>query len=388
MKFKKGKPVEVLRRQDQSCGSWFPARIISVDAQGYTVRFEHFWTAEGEQVVEKVHLVDVRPCPPIIVNERGWAVGDIVEVFDLHSWRVGKVAKVLRNNRFVVGLLESIQLKEFHSSIVRDLQSWLDGKWVRIEKGNEEKQISRCSRKLHSGVMVEHQESFNKEICHESPLKKICSVRHAKRKCGSQLKSSPSGDITGNVKKQKTTLGGGHLATGTLSKEVNVISFPKTKLTENSLHGTIKRNNVGPCAMDVRRECMSLYAMQQSSLPPRVIEENVECSVASCSGNVLPEYAPSNSLKSCRVDARCPFDDAESSYPLEPRGKYFHVAKEDKIAENVHMLELHAYKTTVKALYASGPLSWEQESLLTNLRLSLHISNEEHLLQVRNLLSA
>jgi hypothetical protein len=54
---------------------------------------------------------------------------------------------------------------------------------------------------------------------------------------------------------------------------------------------------------------------------------------------------------------------------------------------NIHELELQAYRSTVRALRAAGPLTWEQESLLTNLRLSLNISNEEHLLQLRHLLS-
>ena len=54
---------------------------------------------------------------------------------------------------------------------------------------------------------------------------------------------------------------------------------------------------------------------------------------------------------------------------------------------NIHELELRAYRSTVRALHAAGLLTWEQESLLTNLRLSLNISNEEHLLQLRHLLS-
>lgn len=60
----------------------------------------------------------------------------------------------------------------------------------------------------------------------------------------------------------------------------------------------------------------------------------------------------------------------------------------DGPAMDVHELELEAYRSTVRALHASGPLTWEQESLLTNLRLSLNISNEEHLLQLRHLLSS
>ncbi|KAL4588994.1 hypothetical protein LXL04_001895 [Taraxacum kok-saghyz] len=49
---------------------------------------------------------------------------------------------------------------------------------------------------------------------------------------------------------------------------------------------------------------------------------------------------------------------------------------------DIHRLELDAYRATLEALYASGPLSWEKEALLTNLRINLHISNDEHLIEV------
>ncbi|XP_014629998.1 uncharacterized protein LOC114408985 isoform X3 [Glycine soja] len=58
------------------------------------------------------------------------------------------------------------------------------------------------------------------------------------------------------------------------------------------------------------------------------------------------------------------------------------------VAEIIHRLELHAYHSTLEVLYASGPLSWEHEELLTNLRISLHISNDEHLMEIKNLVSS
>ncbi|KAI3957858.1 hypothetical protein MKW92_013407 [Papaver armeniacum] len=98
------------------------------------------------------------------------------------------------------------------------------------------------------------------------------------------------------------------------------------------------------------------------SMPVMVVtEDSNECSVASCSSNYLPDYKPRSwEISSKNGDSSC-FDDVGS---------------------------LHAYKSTVQALYASGPLSWEQESLLTNLRLSLNITNEDHLRLLRQLLSA
>ncbi|CAN8252409.1 unnamed protein product [Cochlearia groenlandica] len=55
---------------------------------------------------------------------------------------------------------------------------------------------------------------------------------------------------------------------------------------------------------------------------------------------------------------------------------------------DVHRLELDTYRCSIKKLHASGPvITWEQETWITNLRLRLNISNEEHLMQIRNLIS-
>ncbi|KAK1396612.1 hypothetical protein POM88_006475 [Heracleum sosnowskyi] len=60
---------------------------------------------------------------------------------------------------------------------------------------------------------------------------------------------------------------------------------------------------------------------------------------------------------------------------------------EESIAESMHNLELHTYRCTLEELYAFVPLSWEKEGLLTNLRITLHISNDEHLMELKNLIS-
>ncbi|KAF5812695.1 putative ENT domain, Agenet-like domain, Agenet domain, plant type, ENT domain-like superfamily [Helianthus annuus] len=58
------------------------------------------------------------------------------------------------------------------------------------------------------------------------------------------------------------------------------------------------------------------------------------------------------------------------------------------VADEIHSLELHAYRYTMVSLHASGPLNWEKETMVTNLRISLHISNDEHLIMLKNLISA
>ncbi|KAG2259030.1 hypothetical protein Bca52824_078324 [Brassica carinata] len=50
--------------------------------------------------------------------------------------------------------------------------------------------------------------------------------------------------------------------------------------------------------------------------------------------------------------------------------------------------ELYTYRSTLGKLFASGPLDWNQEASLTDLRrLSLNVSTDEHLMEIRNLKS-
>ncbi|XP_039003814.1 uncharacterized protein LOC120130704 [Hibiscus syriacus] len=106
-----------------------------------------------------------------------------------------------------------------------------------------------------------------------------------------------------------------------------------------------------------------------------------------CSSNCVADYA--GRISRSPLESTPDNSDAESSFPYscDKRDPHSSPVVADEVFD-IHELELRAYKSTVKALYASGPLTWRQEFLLTNLRLSLNISDEEHLLQLRHLLSA
>ncbi|KAL8189631.1 hypothetical protein R6Q57_029197 [Mikania cordata] len=102
-------------------------------------------------------------------------------------------------------------------------------------------------------------------------------------------------------------------------------------------------------------------------------DDRVECSVGSCSINGYSEYniqSKSNAFE----DTKTYGSDAESTCEI---------GYEDEI----HRLELQAYRCTIEALHASGPLTWEKETMVTNLRMFLHISNDEHLIMLKNLIS-
>ncbi|XP_050230994.1 uncharacterized protein LOC126680006 [Mercurialis annua] len=107
-----------------------------------------------------------------------------------------------------------------------------------------------------------------------------------------------------------------------------------------------------------------------------------ECSVGSCS------VVSSSRSKLCSRYAETLSSEAKSFYGRGDEEEKCMISLGENVAARIHRLELHAYRCTLEALYACGPLNWEQEAMLTNLRISLNISNDEHLMELRNLISS
>ncbi|KAK8340023.1 hypothetical protein V6Z12_A08G074300 [Gossypium hirsutum] len=334
MKFRKGNLVEVLRREDDPCGSWFTGNILSADGDYYIVRYKLFTDCEGRRVVETVKGKDVRPLPPY-VNRKNWAVGDVAEVFDIQCWRIGKVAKVLKNNdSFVIKLFGSILLKEFHVSSLRVRQAWHGNKWMVVGKVAQSKDLAN---------------SFTAETPY----------------CASGLRFKTPLLMNKALRSKEKDREGQHK---TRAHNVDDFSYPNAGIDETLIKQSTKRNN--------RMEDASPYCVYHSSRSVQYTENSNQCSVASCSFNGVA----GGRLSPKPLENTSDHSDAESSFPSLCGKRDLPSSPVEKVI-NIHELELRAYKSTVEALYASGPLTWEQEALLTNLRLSLNISDEEHLLQ-------
>ncbi|MBA0802618.1 hypothetical protein Gohar_012897 [Gossypium harknessii] len=389
MKFKQGNLVEVLRREHDPYGSWFTGNIISADGDNYIVRYKLLVDHEEKRVAEKVRGMDVRPLPPS-VNGKRWAVGDIAEVFDTQCWRVAKVAKVLNNSsRFVIKFFGSIQLREFHASSLRIRQAWHDNKWIVIGKVAENFTPKtpyragglRFRTSLHFSTTMQSKARY-KEGEHNNGeahnITKWLSMRAKSKGSAHQYEEYNMDPLFGRTfKKRKPSLysrGCDGKRTLPSYKQVD-ISCSHVAVDENFIKQSTNRNS--------RMEGKIPRCLYDSSTPVWSTEDNDQCSVASCSFNgdcVIPfshkpmDNTPNNSDAESAFPSLC----GKRDLPLPPVNKVYYI----------HELELRAYKSTMEALFASGPLSWEQETLLTNLRLSLKISDEEHLLQLRHLLSA
>lgn len=111
--------------------------------------------------------------------------------------------------------------------------------------------------------------------------------------------------------------------------------------------------------------------------------ESISSSVGSSSPNSTPHRSQYYNFVYQSGDTCSRTDDDEASTSERETSEH----DNDGSMEETHLLELHAYRATMLALYACGSISWEQEALLTNLRLTLNISTDEHLAELRSLVT-
>lgn len=165
-------------------------------------------------------------------------------------------------------------------------------------------------------------------------------------------------------------------------EKVDDVAYPREFLDQNYSWS----NKVSRCYEKGKEEHNGFDLLLNQSEPT---DHDTDASIGSCSINgdkPSPNKLHTRNLAGSSNDAafssdaescnNCGSEEEEGLPPLED------------VATRIHRLEFHAYRNTLAALYASGSISWEQEALLTNLRIWLHISNEEHLIELKNLISS
>ncbi|XP_021641272.2 uncharacterized protein LOC110636054 isoform X2 [Hevea brasiliensis] len=399
MRFKKGSKVEVLSKKGGPSGFWRCAEIICGNGHTYTVKYEGHAGTMDEIVMERISRKAIRPCPPLPEIAENWVPGDVVEVFHDFSWKMAKISKMLGKKYFLVRILGSSL--EFKASKVdiRIRQSWQDDKWIVIGKGSgscedtkhDEISTLKCKRnslnnfqmtktRLNEHVKDDCFPIVNKEKLQESDL---VSGRTLKRRPYG-YKQAEACDCASQKFRAVEKEGRLHRVFATnqslLLEQVDGIAFPKEMVGEKFIHSSFN-NQTGFSALDMERRKQTAAVGCSSAIDLETTnEDSVTSSVGSCS-------ITSNNF--CKLHYYTGFtedidgygSDAESFCQWGYGEENIPFPMKEELAAEIHRLELHAYRCTMEALYASGPLSWEQEALVTNLRLSLHISNDEHLME-------
>ncbi|KMT02946.1 hypothetical protein BVRB_8g195180 [Beta vulgaris subsp. vulgaris] len=406
MRFKKGTKVEVLTQKEVSSGSWRCAEIVGGNGHNYAVKYEGDMELLGKAKVERVPRKTVRPCPPPVDVLQDWVSGDVVEVFHSFSWKMASVVKVLGYHYLLVRLLgSSIELKA-NMFDVRARLCWQDDEWIVIGKASNKCEDLRfripSSRMVNnqlqkSDVIVgRHMKGYHFGTRNTSKAldSNVIASRTLKRKqsdCHLQIEAYAGPRQRSRVEKREDMWHQFNVMQHPqLPEKVDDVASSRELLHEKCMHRSFINRVTGCSELILEREKTDGAVGCSRSISLESDDDNsVSSSVASCS--VYGNY----SHKLHRIFATGPFEDndsqhsdAESSCQLRPEERNSFLSAKKELSEEIHRLELHAYRCTIGALHASGPLSWEQELLLTNLRHSLHISIDEHLKEIKNLVSS
>jgi hypothetical protein len=153
------------------------------------------------------------------------------------------------------------------------------------------------------------------------------------------------------------------------SKE-HVVKASIKKKSKSSKHRKVNNNT------EYQAQCMVGRALESNAA------EN-SCSSVSSSESFMARKCIAFDKHSLSRPLADSYDGNLESYP--PHNM---VMSGERQANEVHKLESLAYRSVLKALRARGSLDWQQETLLTDLRLSLHITNDEHRLELTHMCSA
>ncbi|CAI9094501.1 OLC1v1030255C7 [Oldenlandia corymbosa var. corymbosa] len=391
MRLRKGSKVEVMNKKEVPV-SWRTAEILSGNGHTYSVHYDYPPVMDSGSLMEKVSRKLVRPRPPYLIGDQTREVGEAVEVFHNLSWKIATILKILPGDYYTVRLSGSCMESTLHKSNIRDQLLWLDDKWILMGKSSGACEVelvgnlspSKYSQKKVSGAKTQKRAPIGScvRFQEKTGVQESDKVLSRSLKRASPCWSSVCESHVGSPQKCRAVEKDGRRQRMTTPVGFEKVDVTHTRDVMGKLHmhtlledGMIRYN-------EPKRGKIKCNAGFPGSSEPHD-SDTVSSSVGSCSAVSVGQNGSSNGFVrvSCQVsdelcsDAESFSTDDEEICPLSP--------SEEEQAVSIHDLELRAYRSTLKVLHASGPLSWEQESMLTNLRIMLHVSNDEHLMEIR-----
>ncbi|PKU72977.1 uncharacterized protein LOC110101901 [Dendrobium catenatum] len=376
MRFMKGSKVEVLNKSEDPDGSWWCAEIISGNGHNYYVRYDRHLPDVGSSM-ERVPRRAIRPRPQSEKGRLDWVPGDIVEVLNNFSWFVAKIIMFSSGEYFSVRLHGSSTELIVHSSCIRLRKCWQDDKWFVFRKYS-----AKCCDKITNGVSKEKLISNVPQPIDDQGTSQFFAriVKKRARNCSRSLEK-----CTGTFTKMRAVEKEGVFEWNSALEKVDAVTSPRTKFGEKCLYSSLINRNTATfetnqVVLVSNADGGRCYRFRLQGTDA----ESISSSVGSCGVNKSPCRSTCDPFNGMGQDMKSHNDLYEASAIL---GRKKSLTTSAALDQGIHSLELQAYRCTISAFYASGPMNWEQEALLTDLRRMLHISNDEHLLELKNLAS-
>ncbi|KAH9619010.1 hypothetical protein KSS87_000437 [Heliosperma pusillum] len=376
MRFKVGSMVEVLTKKKAPSGIWRWAEIVADNGDGYTVRYYRCpdIVKEGVDKVSR-EAVRPRPSPLRLTDSVDWAVGDIVEVLDNGYWKVSVIEEVLDEDCYQIRVIGSIDEFRVKKANIRIRQEWKDNKWIVLGKDSRdcEDLIIRARKKAilrrqQNSLMNVQSIGEKTSLSVKRPFSDISSIDEEYSESIQKRRSVNKESQFRVIHEDSYSFIGNADSRGNL----------KAKMGNDNLQILTMKGTNYSNADRINHGDALLFALTSNSKDC----VSVLSSVGSCSDiDPLSDRVLSHASTSYCQEADSLCSDTDSITLLgDEEGKS---VGECQDTFKTHELDLRSYRYALETLHASGPLSWDQEIMLTDLRMKLYVSNDEHLMELR-----
>uniref|UniRef100_A0A0E0JL28 ENT domain-containing protein n=1 Tax=Oryza punctata TaxID=4537 RepID=A0A0E0JL28_ORYPU len=402
---------------DPSMGGWRLGVVVWGNGHQYNIRWDG-----GDVVSGRIRRVSVRPPPPHIEIPADLEAGDLVEALDDRMWKLAELVRAAGDGdgELAVKIVGSPSAITVPRSMVRVRQVLTDGDiWVATYKGEEipgarepTARPNAAANRRAPAAAAKHRPAADQFV----PPPASSSHQWAKIK---RSRHAMDHDAVGEVRRVEAN-----------SKRIRAMEEEEGELFVE--YGNVEVIHVNqPTAVFVNK--------QQEMSDDEESDDDAKSVSSAGSGRSRESDGGSNSESdsdgsSSETDngdhaaARSPPGEAQGANqppPSQPQGPQHvkeeraddvdddmtksratamqprpavaamqrHLANERppaaaaaaEVGEQIHRLEVDAYAALMKVFHATGALTWEKEELLTQLRLHLHVSGDEHLQLIRAL---
>ncbi|KAF0898606.1 hypothetical protein E2562_008189 [Oryza meyeriana var. granulata] len=421
--------VEAWCGKDPPMGGWRLGEVVWGNGHQYKIQWD-----DTDEVSGRIRRVSVRPPPPPLEIPGDLAAGDLVEVFDLCMWKLAEFVRVRSgagdaagDGEFTVKIVGSPNAFTVPRSRVRVRQVLTeDDLWVATYKGEQipgareptSRPTAAAKRRAAKFVPPAAKHRAGDQFVPPPGASQWAKIKRSRH--------TADYDLVGEVRRVEANSKrirameeeGEELFVGYNNMEVEVINvneppamFVDKQQKMNGEEGADEAGYRGGDSKNDDAKSVSSAGSGSSSSRSRSRDSEDSSDSDSDSGdraaaarsppgdvqgaNQPPPQGPQH-IKEERADD---VDDrTESRASAMQRRQGFErpaaaamqrlanerpVAAAAAVSDQIHRLELDAYASLMRVFHATGALTWEKEELLTQLRLQLHISGDEHLQLIR-----
>ncbi|CAD6237882.1 unnamed protein product [Miscanthus lutarioriparius] len=373
MRIRKGNPVEVWTQEAGSpVGAWRSGEVTWGNGHSYTLR----WHDGDGEVSGRISRKSVRPRPPPAPVPRDLDAGDMVEVFDDDDclWKCAEVqGPAAANDRhFDVKIVGAAKVLTVPAQRLRVRQVLLDDVWVALHKKRSFGMLGSASD------TTSHVKGFedNTKRLKQEPIPNVCVNNKRDEMSGEDCDNdvgigiNPDDDDDHQQQQQQQ-----HERKDEEEEEDDDDDDDDDSDSDSSSDDSSSGSDSDSRtrSIDAGKDCPAALTTM-----PCNVQKAGQLQPVKKEQPIIKEEQPVKKEQHC--------DDIAESREIKSEPLKHQTMGATTVREHIHHLELEAYAALMKAFHACGnALSWEKEGLLSDLRVHLHISNDEHL-QVLNVI--